>query len=585
MRSDVPRPVAGRDLAIAAIVGAAACVAYLPALWTGFTADDFFILARLKQLGGLDHPLGYFGALEFFEYYRPLTFLSHALDWQIWRTDPAGFHLTNVLLHAVNAVLVFVIGRRLDGSVTGLAAGLLFALHPASHEAVYWISARFDLLATCLTLAAFVLVCGPPRGYLFGLLVFGLALLAKESALALPVMVVAYDVIIRRLGWRQAAGRLVPLFLVAAAYAVLRSQVGALEAAGGAARLPKLLILATLVAGVLLAARRPAAWAVTKLQERRVAAACLSGLAVVAILLALPASSDWLGEKIGFASFSVFYLVSPVTVPSPPPNLFDRPSVSIAAIELAVLAALVVLAWRSRQWIASRPPAIFLLICTAAALAPVSSMTSGPRYLYLASAAVSLLGGLVFRSVPRAFQSQARAALALVLILAVVQLMAAGRSWKWASDMTSDALTMIQSALVPCGTQDVVVLTTPVGIRGVFSNLNEVAFDVAGCKPASWTPLLRVVRTDAHVDVTRHGDVIELRVPEYAGNFVASHDLRHFDAPLTGDESVRIDTPIGRLESMPEGNVRVFRLTLADRVRAAHFYFYSDGRVHPLAPR
>src|SRR4029453_10748609 len=139
MRSDVPRSVAGRDLAIAAIVGAAACVAYLPALWTGFTADDFFILARLKQLGGLDHPLGYFGALEFFEYYRPLTFLSHALDWQIWRTDPAGFHLTNVLLHAVNAVLVFVLGRRLDGSVTGLVAGLLFALHPASHEAVYWI--------------------------------------------------------------------------------------------------------------------------------------------------------------------------------------------------------------------------------------------------------------------------------------------------------------------------------------------------------------------------------------------------------------------------------------------------------------
>lgn len=74
-------------------------------------------------------------------------------------------------------------------------------------------------------------------------------------------------------------------------------------------------------------------------------------------------------------------------------------------------------------------------------------------------------------------------------------------------------------------------------------------------------------------------------MPEYAGNFVASRDLRHFDAPLTGDESVRIDTPIGRLESMPEGNTRVFRLTLADRVRAAHFYFYSDGRVHPLASR
>lgn len=584
MRSDAPRPVAGRDLAIAAIVGAAAFVAYLPALGTGFTADDFFILARLKQLGGLDHPLGYFGALEFFEYYRPLTFLSHALDWQIWRTHPAGFHLTNVFLHAVNAMLVFVLGRRLDGSTTGLVAGLLFALHPASHEAVYWISARFDLLATCLTLAALVLVCGPPRGYLFGLLAFGLALLAKESALALPVMVGAYDVIIRRLDWRRAARRLVPLFLVAAAYAVLRSQVGALEAAGGAAKLPKLLILATLIGGLLWVARRPRAWTVTKLQERRVAAAFLSGSAVLAILLAFPTSSDWLREKIGFASFSAFYLVSPVTVPSPPASLFDRPSTAIAAIELAVLVVLGFLAWSSRRWLASRPPAIFLLICTAAALAPVSSMTSGPRYLYLASAAVSLLGGLVFRSVPRALESLARAALALVVILAVVQLMAAGRSWKWASDMTSDALTMIQSALVPCGTQDVVVLTTPVGIRSVFSNLNEVAFDVAGCKPASWTPLLRVVRTDAHVDVTRQGDVIELRVPEYADNFVASRDLRHFDVPLTGDEALSIETPIGRLESLPEGKTRVFRLTLVNRVRAAHFYFYSDGRVRPLGP-
>ncbi|MGE5836491.1 MAG: hypothetical protein ACM4AI_18605, partial [Acidobacteriota bacterium] len=326
MPSDAARPVAGRDLAVAAIVGAAAFVAYLPALWTGFTADDFFILARLKLFGGLDHPLGYFGALEFFEYYRPLTFLSHALDWQIWRTHPAGFHLTNVSLHAVNAMLVFVLGRRLDGSTTGLVAGLLFALHPASHEAVYWISARFDLLATCLTLAALVLVCGPPRGYLFGLLVFGLALLAKESALALPVMVVAYDVIIRRLDWRQAARQVMPLFLVVAAYAVLRSQVGALEAAGGAARLPKLLILATLIGGLLWVARRPRAWTVTKLQERRVAAAFLSGIAVLAILLALPTTSAWLREKIGFATFSVFYLVSPVTVPSPPASLFDRPS-------------------------------------------------------------------------------------------------------------------------------------------------------------------------------------------------------------------------------------------------------------------
>jgi hypothetical protein len=575
----------GFDLALAVTLGAAAFVAYLPALWTGFTADDFFILARVKQFGGLDLPLGYFGALEFFEYYRPLTFLSHALDWQMWRTNPAGFHLTNVCLHVINTMLVFVLGHRLDSRTTGVVAGLLFALHPASHEAVYWISARFDLLATCLTLAALVLVCGPPRGYGFGVLAFGLALLAKESALALPVMVLAYDVIICRLDWRHAARRLVPLLLVAAAYSVLRSQVGALEAVGGAAKLPKLLMLATLMGALVWVARRrnlrPAGWP----RERHVAAAIVAGGALIGILLALPAASGWLREKIGFASFSLFYLFSPVVVPSPPASLFDRPAAPLAAIELGLLVVVALLAWRSRRWIASRPEVVFLLVCTAAALAPVSSMTSGPRYLYLASAAVSLLGGIVFRSVPRALEARASAVLALVLVVAGVQLVAAGRSWKWASDMTSDALTLMRSTLVPCGTQDIVVLTTPAGIRGVFSNLNEVAFDVDGCKPASWTTLMRVVRVDAHVDVLRNGDVIELRVPHYEGNFVASRDLRSFDVPIAGRETVSIETPIGRLESTADDGARIFRLTLADRVRSARFYFYSDGQIHALETR
>jgi hypothetical protein len=577
------KKLTGADLA--AIVGGVAFVAYAPALWTGFTADDFFILARVKQFGGLDRPLAYFGALEFFEYYRPLTFLSHAFDWQIWRTNPAGFHLTNVCLHVVNTLLVFVLGRRLDGRTTGVIAGLLFALHPASHEAVYWISARFDLLATCLTLAALVLVCGPPRGYVPGALVFGFALLAKESALALPVMVLAYDVIIRRLDWRHAARRLVPLLLVAAAYSVLRSQVGALDAVGGAARLPKLLMLATLTGALMWIAgnrnRRPAYLE----RGRSVAVGILVAGAAIATLLALPVASGWLREKIGFASFSAFYLISPIAVPSPPAHFFDRPVAAVAAVELALLILAILLAWRSRRWIASRPEAVFLLVCTAAALAPVSSMTSGPRYLYLASAAVSLLGGIVFRSVPGAFERQARAVLAVVLVAAGIQLVVAGRSWKWASDMTADALTLMRSTLVPCGTQDIVVLTTPVGIRGVFSNLNEVAFDVDGCKPASWTTLMRVVRRDAHVDITRNEDIIELRVPRYEGNFVASRDLRSFNMPIGIDETVSIETPIGRLESAAEDGVRTFRLTLADRVRSARFYFYSDGRIQALAGR
>ena len=173
---------------LAAVPFAAAVAVYLPALWTGFTADDFFILARLKQFGGLSQPFLYFTALGFFEYDRPLTFLLHAVDWQVWGLNPLGYHLTNLLLHGGSSVLVFLLGRRLDGVVTGLVAALLFGLHPSSHEAVYWVSARFDLLATFLTVAALLLLTREGVSYAAGVIVFGLALLAKESALSLPVI-------------------------------------------------------------------------------------------------------------------------------------------------------------------------------------------------------------------------------------------------------------------------------------------------------------------------------------------------------------------------------------------------------------
>ena len=570
------------SLALATIVGATAFAAYLPALWTGFTADDFFILARLKQFGGLDRPLEYFGPLGFFEYYRPLTFLSHALDWEIWRMHPAGFHLTNVGLHAGNAVLVFALGRQLAGRAMAVVAGLLFALHPASHEAVYWISARFDLLATFLSLIALVLACGTSRGYVFGVMAFGLALLAKESALAVPVVVLAHDVLIRRLDWRDAARRLLPFVLVAAAYGLLRSHVGALDAAGGTERLPKLLLLAAMTAGLFWVAHSRPAWSARSLRVQTVVAGIVLAAGLAGALVALPASSGWLREKIGFASFSLFYLFSPVAVPSPPAHVFDRPAAPLAAIELAVLFGVIALAWRNRQWILTHPQVVFLLVFTAATLVPVSSMTSGPRYLYLASTSVSLFWGMVFLSLPRALRSRAIAVVALALAVAVVQLAAAGRSWKWASDMTDDALTLMTGALVPCGAHDIVVLTTPVGIRGVFSNLNEMAFEVRGCSPASWTSLLRVVGSDAHVEVSRTEDQIELRVPEYAGNFVASRDLRHFDLPVTGPEPLSIETPIGRLDSRTEDGARIFRLSVDRRFRQACYFFYSDGRVQSL---
>ncbi|MFI5176946.1 MAG: hypothetical protein ACHQO8_00180 [Vicinamibacterales bacterium] len=588
MRNGVPPPGRGgtrsaaRDAAGVALV---AIVAYLPVLWTGFTSDDFFILARLKEFGGLQHPLAYFNALGFFEYYRPLTFLSHALDWSVWGANPAGFHVTSLALHAANTALVYGLGRQFGNRPAAIVAGLLFALHPASHEAVYWMSARFDLLATCLTLVSALLILGTSRGYWPGVATFGLALLAKESAIALPVIVVAGDVMVRRLDARHTIRRLIPLLVVAGAYAALRSQAGALEVAGGASRLPKLVMLAAMVLALLwvaIARQGSRRGAGGSLLGKYAGALLVAGGAIAATLLLLPAASVWLRPKIGFASFALFYLVSPVAVPAPPSSLFDGPATLTAAIELVVLIGAVAVVWLNRRWLAARPPAVFLLVFVAAALAPVSSMTSGPRYLYLASAGASLFAGVVVWSLAGRARGRAIAVVAVALGLAAVQLVAAARSWTWATDMTRDAVELIRPALQPCGTEDVVLLTTPVGIRGVYSNFNEAALELSGCAPASFATLLRVQSVDAHVDVARQGDTIELRVPGYAGNFVASQDLRVFDAPIAVNQALTIDTPVGRLETTGASGVRVFRLSVAESKRGARFFYYSDGAVHAL---
>src|SRR3954462_4506899 len=155
--------MSGSPLAIGErrLVGAAAGLTvlatialYWPALGAGFVGDDFMILHRVRGLEHAHDVLRFFRG-EFFEYYRPLGFVSHALDWTIAGQNAREFHLTNILLHLVNTTLVLLIGRSLSTRpLAGVLAAALFALHASSNEAVVWISARFDLLATCFALAA-----------------------------------------------------------------------------------------------------------------------------------------------------------------------------------------------------------------------------------------------------------------------------------------------------------------------------------------------------------------------------------------------------------------------------------------------
>jgi tetratricopeptide (TPR) repeat protein len=124
-------------------------------------------------------------------YWRPLVTASYVLDAQWSRAYPLGYHATNVALDAVASVLVLALLRRFAlGPRVALAGGLVFAVHPALASAVAWIPGRNDSLLAVMALASWLLLRRTMRWTrtLAHLVFFALALLAKETALVLPLL-------------------------------------------------------------------------------------------------------------------------------------------------------------------------------------------------------------------------------------------------------------------------------------------------------------------------------------------------------------------------------------------------------------
>lgn len=133
------------------------------------------------------------------ELYIPLTLLSYQLQYIAFGLHPFAYHLVNVALHALSAVLFSVIATTLTKNrLTGFIAGMLFGLHPLNVEAVAWVAARKDLLSTLFFLAAFVLYLRYAthkriRDYVASILLFLLGLLAKVTIVILPFVQLLTD--------------------------------------------------------------------------------------------------------------------------------------------------------------------------------------------------------------------------------------------------------------------------------------------------------------------------------------------------------------------------------------------------------
>ncbi len=234
----------------------AGLLVYAPALSGDLIWDDAYLVGENPFFRSPAFGAEVFRHYLFFDsfstYYRPVQNWSYMLDYWVWRGDPAGYHLTNILLHSLSGIFLFELLRRLLPGLTGskdrgagrdgsyyvaLLVALLWVVHPIHNAAVAYISGRADSLASVLALPAWLLALHAARpgtlarraglGGLAAVLML-LALCAKEIALLwlalIAVQLLAFD---RSLSWRVKGVALAGALTVLGSYAALHALPGA----------------------------------------------------------------------------------------------------------------------------------------------------------------------------------------------------------------------------------------------------------------------------------------------------------------------------------------------------------------------
>ena len=233
---------------VPAVVAAATIAAFLPILGNGFVDwDDDKNFINNPHFRGLGvEQLRWMWTTFHMGHYIPLSWMTLGLDYDVWGMNAGGYHLTSLLLHAANAVVVFALLRCLlasagggrwavgdgqrasDADLVALAAGigaLVFAVHPLRVESVAWATERRDVLSGLFffsSILEYVRSRGAAherRGYLVSLALFACALLSKATSMTLPAVLLVINAYpLRRIGgdagWKSAAAKRVYLELV-----------------------------------------------------------------------------------------------------------------------------------------------------------------------------------------------------------------------------------------------------------------------------------------------------------------------------------------------------------------------------------
>ena len=394
--------------------------AFLPAVGGAFLSwDDAENLVGNPHYRGLDPPhLAWIFTAVHMGHYIPVTWLTFALDYLLWGMNPAGYHLTSALLHAMSAVLVYQLAVRLLAAGFGAGgapprviqlgaalAALVWGLHPLRVESVAWITERRDVVSGALALAATLAYVeagaegagggAVRRGrglYWTAVACFTLAVFAKSIVVGLPLVLLTLDVYpLRRISIPP------PLRDRTAWRRVLR--VGIVE------KLP-FLAVAALAAGIMLAIGFR--WGILA-----------------------PVSHEDIAPRLALAAYSVVFYLGKTLWPRPLSPLYSlyRPvdplTLRYLVPAVAVLALTAVLVTLRRRWPAGLTvwTAYIALLLPASGIFPNGPQITADRYSYLPSVGWSILLGALAVWAWRAWQARrlstpiARAALVSTLVL------------------------------------------------------------------------------------------------------------------------------------------------------------------------
>ena len=209
----------GRIVRIGAVV-LLTLVAYAPAMQAGFIWDDNLFLTENPLIKAKDGLYRFWFTTEPPDYF-PLVSTSFWLEWRLWGKNPTGYHVVNIVFHAVSSILIWLVLRRLKVPGAWLAA-VIFSVHPVNVETVGWITERKNTQPMLFYLVSILLYLsyerdGHKRLYIFSIIAFLLALLSKTSVVMLPFVLLGCAWWQRGLIERKDLIRVAPFFVLAAA--------------------------------------------------------------------------------------------------------------------------------------------------------------------------------------------------------------------------------------------------------------------------------------------------------------------------------------------------------------------------------